>query len=315
MIASPPVQDRMLKGARRATALALLLTLALPSALPAQEPAPAAGAGIGGAWEGWARLANDWPGEACRYQGGPEATSVRLELAASGGLFTGSVAIDLPAEPGSTCPPLRKRYTIGDVTVGETTVVFTDSGGNEWNLSIRRGGGVLQGLLAWRQGGADQPLAEGFARADGARPLARLSGEARLRRAGESAEGQEAVTGAEAGASVAPPTPAGAGRHIANLGIVLGANVVGLGLLYGANKLGKGSSEEGVVTCSPRLCIVGAPGAPCFCEGNVVSGASCGTTTAGAPIGAPCDGKAVPCEAALSCNSGVCEDRFGRCPY
>ena len=54
---------------------------------------------------------------------------------------------------------------------------------------------------------------------------------------------------------------------------------------------------------------------PCFCEGNVVSGASCGTTSGGAPIGAPCDGSDVPCQASLSCNSGICEDRFGRCPF
>jgi hypothetical protein len=305
----------MLEDVRRATTLAVVLALALPSGVPAQESAAPAGAGIGGAWEGWAKLTNDWPGEPCRYEGGPEATSVRLELAASGGQLKGSVAIDLPVEPGSACPPLRKRYAIDEVTVGDTTAAFTDSGGNEWNLSVRRSGGVLQGLLAWRQGGPDQPLAEGFARADGTRPLARLSGEVRLRRAGEPAEGREAAAGAETGAGAAPPAPAGAGRHMSNLGIVLGANVVGLGLLYGVNKLGQGSSEQGVVTCSPRVCIVGAPGAPCFCEGNVVSGADCGTTASGAPIGALCDGKAVPCESALSCNGGVCEDRFGRCPY
>jgi hypothetical protein len=97
--------------------------------------------------------------------------------------------------------------------------------------------------------------------------------------------------------------------------IIIGANVVGLGLLYGVNKLGKGSSESGVVTCSPRTCIVGAINEPCYCEGNVLSGASCGTTTTGAPLGSPCDGKSVPCQAGLSCNSGICEDRFGRCPY
>ena len=101
-----------------------------------------------------------------------------------------------------------------------------------------------------------------------------------------------------------------------NLGLVIGANVVALGLLYGANKLGKGSSDSGVLTCSPRVCIVGATiNDPCFCEGNVVSGASCGTTVGGAPIDAPCDGRSVPCRATLSCNSGICEDRDGRCQF
>jgi hypothetical protein len=109
--------------------------------------------------------------------------------------------------------------------------------------------------------------------------------------------------------------PVGAGKQAGNIIAIIGANVVGLGLVYGANKLGQGSSETGGVTCSPRVCIVGAPGAPCFCEGNVLSGGSCGTTTAGAPIGAPCDGTSVPCQAALSCNSGICEDRDGRCPF
>jgi hypothetical protein len=316
VIGSPLIRDRMLHDARRATVLALVLELALPSLGRAQEPSPAAGAGVGGSWEGWAKLANDWPGEPCRYEGSAASTSVHLELSAAGGQLRGSAAIDLPAEPGSSCPALRKRYTIDEVTVAETTVAFTDSGGNEWNLSLRRGGAVLQGLLAWRSGGPDQPLAEGFTRANGERPLAHLSGEVRLHRAGDTGTaGAEGGAPGEVTTSATPAAkPKGSGG-LSTLGIVLGANVVGLGLLYGVNRIGKGTSEQGVITCSPRVCVVGAPGAPCFCEGNVVSGATCGTTVSGAPIGAPCDGQATPCESALSCNSGICEDRFGRCPY
>ena len=122
------------------------------------------------------------------------------------------------------------------------------------------------------------------------------------------------VPGASGGAA-ATPAAVGAGKQAGNVIAIIGANVVGIGLLYGANKLGKGSSESGGITCSPRTCIVGAPGAPCFCESNVLSGAPCGSTAAGAPIGAPCDGKSTPCQSNLSCNSGVCEDRDGRCPY
>ena len=115
---------------------------------------------------------------------------------------------------------------------------------------------------------------------------------------------------------MAPAPRAGVGRHVGNLGLVVGANVVALGLLYGVNELGKGSSETGVVTCSPRTCIVGPSiNDPCYCEGNVVSGASCGSTETGAPINAPCQVPSVPCQATLSCNSGVCQDRDGRCPY
>ncbi len=125
-----------------------------------------------------------------------------------------------------------------------------------------------------------------------------------------------APTGSAEGAP-APPGHTSAGRHAGHLALVVGANVVALGLLYGVNELGKGSSESGVVTCSPRVCIVGPTiNDPCFCEGNVVSGVSCGTTLpSGAPIGAPCDGRTVLCQATLSCNSGICEDRFGRCQF
>jgi hypothetical protein len=198
------------------------------------------------------------------------------------------------------------------------TLSFTDAGGNEWTLAVRRNATVLQGLLAWRQGGSDQALAEGFTGPGGQRPAARLSGEVRLRRGAE--EAAEKPAGAAAPAPETPPaapTPSiGAGGHTKNLAIILGANVVGIGLLYGVNELGKGSSESGVVTCSPRVCIVGASiNDPCYCEGNVVSGASCGTTEAGAPLNAPCDGISVPCQSGLSCNSNVCGDRDGRCGW
>jgi hypothetical protein len=307
---------------RRLVALALAFALALPTTGFAQEPAAAAPAGAAGSWVGWARLTNDWPGQVCRYDAGTEATPVRLELAPGTGSLQGSVAIDLPAEQGSGCPPLRKRFTIAEAAEGSGTLSFTDSAGNEWTLALRRGGTVLQGLLAWRQGGgAEQPLAEGFTRPDGLRPTTRLAGEVRLRRGGAGAVPEE-PTAPEAGttaAEVAPaaaPKPAGAGRHAGNFALILGANVVGLGLLYGANKLGSGGSATGVVTCSPRVCIVGATiNDPCYCENNIVSGAPCGSTQSGAPQNSPCDGKAVPCQSGFSCNSGICQDRDGRCPY
>jgi hypothetical protein len=309
---------------RRVAALALAGALASPQTARAQEPPAPAGPSLAASWEGWAKLANDWPGLACRYEGGREATSVRLELGTEAGSLKGSVALDLPAEAGSGCPPLRKRYAIAEAIQGPGTLSFTDSGGNEWTLAVRRNATVLQGLLAWRQGGAEQPLAEGFTGPGGERPAARLSGEVRLHRGAEevgtSGAGTEEAAGAATpaaaeGPAAAPPPKAGAGTHGRNLGIVLGANVVGLGLLYGVNRLGKGS-ESGVVTCSPRVCIVGPTlNDPCFCEGNVVSDAPCGTTESGAPLNAPCDGVSVPCQSGLSCNSNVCQDRDGRCPW
>jgi len=300
----------MRSHARRHGVLLLVILLAHPPAAAPQE-ATASG-GVAGSWEGWATLVNEWPGHPCRYEGSRDEMSVRLELSPGDGRLEGSVAIDLPAAEGSGCPPLRKRYSITDVVVGEATVSLTDSGGHEWNLGLQRQGHVLRGMLAWRQGGAEAPLADGFAFSDGTKPASRLSGEVRLARPGAGASEEEGATSAAAGTAEGSTS---VGRHLGNFGVVLGATAVGLGLLYGANELGKGSSEEGVVTCSPRRCVVGAPTEPCFCEGNVVSGDSCGTTASGVPIGGACDWPSMPCEATLSCNSGLCEDRFGRCPY
>ena len=305
----------------RLVALALSAAVAWPAGGSAQAPSTiqAPGGGAAGSWVGWAKLANDWPGLTCQYDGVPDATSVRLELTADGALLKGSVAIDLPAAEGSDCPPLRKRHAIAEVTEGPGALSFTDSGGNEWMLGVRQDGTVLQGMLAWRQGGPEEPLAEGFTAADGVRPAARLSGEVWLSRGGEAAAESPpgaGSTGPAAEVAAPPLPPVGAGGHLKNIGIVIGANVAALGLLYGVNELGKGSSEGGVVTCSPRTCIVGpAPNDPCFCEGNVVSGAPCQTTQAGAPEGTPCNVPAVPCQSGLSCNSGICQDRDGRCPY
>jgi hypothetical protein len=286
-------------------------------AAPAEEPPlPPAGqhpAEVGGSWAGWAKLTNDWPGLVCHYEPAGEEPAVHVELspAAAGGLH-GSVAIDLPAAPGAPCPPLRKRYTIAEVRMAVGAASFTDSGGNEWTLSARRSGSVLQGTLAWQQGGPDEPLAQGFATPNGLRPLTRLGGEVRLTRTDLPGAGEAAALAAE---EAKPAPKASAGQHVGNFAKVVGANVVGLGLLYGANQLGQGSSSGGALTCSPRVCIVGAPNQPCFCEGNVVSGSPCGATTGGVPIGGACDVPENPCQATLSCNSNLCEDRFGRCPY
>ena len=306
MVASRAVGPHML---RHSAVLLLVSSLVAPSpaspqsAPPPQPPGPKA-KGFSASFEGSAVLTNEDAGSSCRYEGQTSPPSVRLELGA-GTSIAGSIAIDIPAPEGGACPALRKRYAIAEFVREGPSLSFTDSGGNEWTLSFRENGAALHGLLTWRQGGAEEPLAEGFSLPGGQRPIARLSGEVQLRRV--------AVGGA--GAAAPAVAPVGAGKQAGNIAAIIGANIVGLGLLYGANELGKGSSETGVLTCSPRTCIVGAPNEPCFCEGNVLSGASCGTTQGGAPQGAPCDGKGVPCQSGLSCNSGLCEDRFGRCPY
>jgi hypothetical protein len=284
-----------------------------PAAPQAAQPPPppgpgrdsqAARKGFTGSYEGSAVLTNEDAGSSCRYDGEEGTPSVRLEIGA-GSSIAGSIAIDMPAPAGGACPALRKRYSIPELVLSGQALSFTDSGGNEWTLALREQGAVLQGLLAWRQGGVDEPLAEGFTAPGGRRPMSRLSGEVQLRRV---------VPGSGAGAPA--PAESSAGKQAGHVLGIIGANVVGLGLLYAANELGKGGAESGVVTCSPRTCITGAPNEPCFCEGNVLSGAPCGSTPAGSPIGAPCDVRSnTPCQAGLSCNSGICEDRSGRCPY
>ena len=126
MVASPPVRSRATSRFRRCLALAVALTLAGPSAVRAQEPPPAPGRPVApappstkppaesAAFEGWATLSNDDPTGVCRYEGAPGTTSVHLEVGA-GKAIAGSVAIDLPAPPGTACPALRKRYAIPEL--------------------------------------------------------------------------------------------------------------------------------------------------------------------------------------------------------
>jgi len=228
---------------------------------------------------------------------------VQLELTREAGQWTGSVAIDVAPAEGSGCPPLRKRYAIPGVNAVEGSVSFTDSGGNEWNLALRHGEGLLKGLMAWKTG--DEALANGFKAPSGATPLTRLSGEVKLQRA--VADNPAPAEG--------PARKVTAGQHVGQIGAVLIANAVAAGTLYGVNKAGK-STTGGAVTCSPRNCIITAPGEPCVCNpASIVSGASCGSTTSGVPLLGVCDGTTLPCQAGFSCNRGFCEDRSGVCPY
>jgi hypothetical protein len=231
---------------------------------------------------------------------------VHLEISSANGRLRGSVALDVSPTEGSGCPVLRKRYLLTEVVLAEGILSLADSGGHHWDLVLERDGRALHGMMAWQQGGADEPLAEGFTLPDGTTPRSRLSGEIRLVKA--AAPGAAATDADE-------ERTTSAGQHIGNIAAVLGAAAVGGAAVYGVNRLGRGSSEEGTITCSPRRCVVGAPGEPCFCEGNVVSGWDCGETETGIPIGGSCSFPTMPCEALLSCNSGICEDRYGRCPF
>jgi hypothetical protein len=289
----------MLPKARPAPVLILLLALAAELPLRAQPAEP----DLAGTWSGQVVLTNDWPGFTCRYESAPSPPAVQLELTREAGQWTGSVAIDVAPAEGSGCPPLRKRYAIPGVNAAEGSVSFTDSGGNEWNLALRHGEGLLKGLMAWKTG--DEALANGFKAPSGATPLTRLSGEVKLQRA--VADNPAPAEG--------PARKVTAGQRVGQLGAVLIANAVAAGTLYGVNKAGK-STTGGAVTCSPRNCIITAPGEPCVCNpASIVSGASCGSTTSGVPLLGVCDGTTLPCQAGFSCNRGFCEDRSGVCPY
>ena len=144
-------------------------------------------------------------------------------------------------------------------------------------------------------------------------PLARLAGEVRLRKAGAPAEPaapgatESAVAPASAGVAAAAPAAApqktGAGGHLKNLGLVLGANVVGLAALYGINQLGKGRAAR-APSPARRACASSAPR---------TRRASATTRSSSAPPAARrqtglaegetgCDGGLRPCAANLSCN-------------
>jgi hypothetical protein len=123
----------------------------------------------------------------------------------------------------------------------------------------------------------------------------RLSGEVRLAKGGAGHQGS--AFGAVAG--------------------ILAANVVAIGAFALANKAGKGKDNAAPqVSCSPRRCFYISASEPCQCNTTLTSGAVCGTTTSGVGYAGACnvDG-ALPCQAGLSCNSGLCEDRFGHCPF
>jgi hypothetical protein len=283
-------------------ALAALALLAAAAA--GQEPAPAP-TDLTGNWTGTGTFTNEWPSAACAYEG-TAGTAVTLELSRDAGKVSGSLAIDVPGAAGSGCPALRKRYQIPEAEVSQSAVSFTDSGGHEWNLGLRKQ--FLKGLVAWKEGGpSGEPLAEGFSLPGGVRPLTRLSGEVKLERVPEPAPA-EPPHGAAGKAKKS--------KHLVrNVAVVVGANVAALGVLVGVNKVAKTSSSSGTVTCSPRICNPPEPGQQCLCNANVLSGNPCGTTSTGIPQGGVCDGNGLPCQSGFSCNAGVCEDRTGRCPY
>jgi hypothetical protein len=310
--------------ARGLVALAVALLLSLPT----QGGQSAAPTGVLGRWAGSAKLTNEWGASPCDYTGGESPPAVTLDVESKGDNVEVTATIDLPGTPGAPCPPVHKRYTIDAARVTESTLGFRDPAGHEWNLALRAD--RLQGLLNWKTG-PDEILAEGFTGPSGERPLIRLSGEVSLARlsGGEPAapSATAATTEAEAGAPGAGTPPKGSadkgkaekggGKGLGLLPSILAANVVGLAAFYGIKKATDDSGQNtGNATCSPRDCVFAGPADPCECNiPNITSGGSCGNVPGGTPFGGSCKLPNRPCQAGLSCNNGICDDKFGRCPF
>lgn len=267
----------------------------VPGSPAAAPPAPAPPA-VTGHWSGAAKLTDDSGATPCQYVGASDPPSVTLEISGEATALKGKVTLDLTPPAGSPCPPLRSSSDVQDVTISGSSLRFSDSAGRRWDLAVALD--VLKGIVS----------------SEGA-----LSGEVSLKRSG-------APTPASAGqpAGGGSPSPAGAaggakggGSFLSGVGGFVTANVIGLGALFGINKLAneKNQTGTGAVTCSPRSCVAGAPGDPCFCNTNLASGGSCGSTAAGVPFAMACSVPAMPCQSDLSCDNGICEDKFGTCPF
>jgi hypothetical protein len=302
----------------------------LAASLPALSPTraqEASSSSLAGTWKGSAVLTNDSPPSSCRYEGGADSVVLKIQTADEG--LRAILRIEIPGTAGSGCPPLRKRYETGNVVVSGSGVSFIDPAGHTWTLALREG--KLVGLVNWTGGGKDEPLAEGYAPPGASAPLTRLSGEATLGRAGSEeaapAEASALQTGAAAsvpptGADANAPQPAAPAaaspqskKKSGFWPAFIGANIVGLGAFYGIKKATDDDSTGGSATCSPRFCVFSSVGDPCVCNINVTSGASCGSTSTGVVFGGVCNDTDLPCQAGLSCNNGICDDRVGRCPF
>jgi hypothetical protein len=307
------------------------LAVALVLSFPTQGAQTAVPAGVLGRWAGNAKLTNEWGASPCSYAGGEAPPAVKLEIESGSDGVEVTATIDLAGTPGAPCPPVHKRYTIAGAQVTDSTIGFRDPAGHEWHLGVR--GDRLQGLIGWRSG-ADEILAEGFTGPSGERPLTRLSGEVSLARAGAPeaapsaaaapATGDAAKSGTAAGATGAAAT-GGAGQKAEKAGgkglgllpSILAANIIGLGAFYGIKVATDDSGQNtGQASCSPRDCVFSGVGDPCVCNiPNITSGGTCGNVPGGVPFGGTCKLPNKPCQAGLSCNNGICDDKFGRCPF
>lgn len=283
------------------------LAAALGAAALAQQPEPEPTGGLVGRWAGSAKFQTDGA-QACRYEGGADPPSLTLELRADG---SGRLRLNLEPPAGTGCAAIAVDSPLSEATLTPTTATFQDAQGREWNLALQAG--VLRGLFSGSDGSGELSLSR--------------------RRGGERRAPPDKTATAEPTPSPSPSAPAaaagggtsaaseakgaakGPGLKSGALGF-LGANIVGLGALLAVNHATQDrSAGTSTLICSPRSCLIGAPGEPCDCTSTITTGQACGQTSSGVPIRGACSLPDLPCQALLSCNNNVCEDRLGSCPF
>jgi len=280
----------------------LLPTILAAAPVALQDPGTAS---FAGSWAGAGKFAMNVGATSCTYVGLAQPASVVAELTEKDGTWAGHVSLDLPGVAGSPCPPFKARYRVGESRLSANSLGFADASNNQWTLTLRQG--RLQGVASSSTGFSGEV---DLARTNGSKAVSQPA----------SAASSPSPTSQASPTQPAPDTSrqgaAGGGSAWRGIATVVGASTVGVGAFLGVNRLLKDSGGTGSgATCSPRTCVAGAVGDPCTCNANLTTGASCGTTTAGVPFAGVCNFPSLPCESDLSCNNGLCEDRFGRCPF
>ncbi len=271
------------------------LAAALGAVALAQQSEPEPTSDLTGRWTGSAKFQSEGAAP-CRYEGGADPPSLTLELRADG---TGRLRLNLETPAGTTCPAVAFESDVAEATLTPTTARFKDAREREWNLALQAG--VLRGLFSGTDGSGELEL---HRRRGGRRAAAAEKTPAPSPTPGPSPSPEAGAGGAK-----------GPGMKKGLIGFV-GANIVGLGALLAASQATQDDSAgTTTLVCSPRACIIGAPGEPCDCTSTITTGQACGLTDAGVPIRGPCVLPDLPCQALLSCNNSVCEDRLGSCPF
>ncbi len=280
------------------------LAAALGAVALAQQSEPEPASDLTGRWAGSAKFQTEGAAP-CRYEGGADPPSLTLELRADG---TGRLRLNLEPPAGTSCPAVAFESDVAEATLTPTTARFKDAREREWNLALQAG--VLRGLFSGTDGSGELELHR------------RRSGRRAAGAEKAPAPGPTPSPGASASPSPSPETAAagaagtkGPGMKKGLIGFV-GANIVGLGALLATSAATQDDSAgTSTLVCSPRACIIGAPGEPCDCTSTITTGQACGLTEAGIPIRGTCVLPDLPCQALLSCNNSVCEDRLGSCPF